>query len=106
MQSKKQLLAAIRKGTKPPKGFSQWVLILEHRKLSDSVGLMVVEAQLNGKPEWSGSFSANLPEKPKFGPDGAELPGEWSDLKSGQSRYNVLTFEIRGKDRAFVELKG
>jgi hypothetical protein len=97
MHSKKQLLRAIRKETKPPKGFSQWVLVLEHRRVSDDLGLYLVEAQLDGKGEWSGSLSVTLPEQRKLGADGQEIPGEWDKLLPGQSRYSVLTFEMRGK---------
>ncbi len=97
MQSKKQLLRAIRKETKPPKGFGQWLLILEHRRVSKDIGLLVLEAQLDGKAQWSGSMSVNLPEQKKFGPDGSELPGEWDTIGVGQSRFNVFTLELRGK---------
>jgi hypothetical protein len=97
MQTKRHLLRTIRKETKPPKGFGQWVLILEHRRLTDNLGLFLVEAQLDGKTEWSGSISVDLPEQKKFGPDGTEPASEWEKLTSGQSRYNVLTFEMRGK---------
>lgn len=97
MKTKKQLLRAIRKETKPQKGFGQWVLVLEHRRVSENVGLLLVEAQLNGKTEWSGSMSVNLPEQKKYGPDGRELPGDWEALAIRQSRYNVFTFEMRGK---------
>jgi hypothetical protein len=97
MQSKKKLLLAIRKETRPPKGFGQWVLIIEHRRISEDLGLLRVEAQLNGKLEWSGSISVNLPEQKKFGPDGKEIQSDWETLAVGQSRYNVLTFEMRGK---------
>ena len=97
MKTKKQLLRAIRKETKPQKGFGQWILVLEHRRVSENVGLLLAEAQLNGKPEWSGSMSVNLPEQKKYGPDGKELQGEWDTLTVGQSRYNVFTFEMRGK---------
>jgi hypothetical protein len=97
MQSKKQLLRAIRRETKPPKGFGQWILIIEHRRVSKDIGLLVLEAQLNGKPEWSGSMSVNLPEQKKFGPDGTKLQGDWETVGVGQSRFNVLTLELRGK---------
>jgi hypothetical protein len=97
MQTKKQLLRAIRKETKAPKGFTQWVLILEHRRLSDVVGLLRFEAQLDGKDEWSGSISVNLPEQKKYTSDGREVPNEWDKITPGQSRFNVFTFEVRGK---------
>lgn len=96
MPSKKRLLRAIRKETKPPSGFGQWILVLEHRRISDDIGLLLAEAQLDGKIEWSGSISINLPEQKKY-QDGAEIPSEWDAISSGQSRYNVLTFEMRGK---------
>lgn len=44
----------------------------------------------------------NLPEQKKFGPDGQEIPSEWEKVTPGRSRYNVLTFEVRGK--SVVEL--
>src|SRR5258708_6707954 len=97
MQTKKELLHAIRKETKPPKGFGQWILILEHRRLTEGVGLVLVEAQLDSKNEWSGSISVNLPEQKKFGSDGQEIQSDWEKLTPGQSRYNVLTLEMRGK---------
>lgn len=97
MQTKKQLLKAIRRETKPGKGFDQWVLIIEHRCVSAELGLVVVEAQLAGKTQWSGSASVNLPETRKRAPDGAELPSEWDAIGPGKSRYNVLTLELRGK---------
>jgi len=100
MQSKKKLLSAIRKETKPPKGFGQWVVIIEHRRISENVGLLLGEAQLDGKLQWSGSISVNLPEQKKFGPDGNEIQGEWETLNPGQSRFNVLTLEMRGKSVA------
>ena len=102
MRTKKQLLRAIREQTKPPKGFGQWILVLEHRRLTADVGLLLVEAQLDGKNEWSGSISVNLPEQKKFGPDGREIPSDWEKLAPGQSLHNVLTFEMRGK--SLVEL--
>lgn len=94
---KKQLLKAIRKETKPPKGFGQWVLILERRRLSESVGLLRMEAELDGKSEWSGTVSVNLPEQKKFGPNGNELPGDWDNIAPGQSAFNLITLELRGK---------
>jgi hypothetical protein len=96
-QTKRHLLKEIRKQTRPPKGFAQWVLILERRRLSEAVGLLRVEAQLDGKTEWSGSMSVNLPEPKKFGVDGQPLPGEWDDVMPGQSTFNVFTLELRGK---------
>lgn len=96
-QAKKQLLKLIRKETKAPKGFGQWVLILERRRLSENVGLLRVEAELDSKPEWGGSMSVNLPEPKKLGPDGKELPGEWDNIALGQSAFNVFTIELRGK---------
>jgi hypothetical protein len=102
MQSKKQLLRKIRKETRPPKGFGQWVLVIEHRRISEQIGLLVLEAQLDGKHQWSGSMSANLPEQKKYGPDGKEIQSEWETLGAGESRFNVLTFEMRGK--SVVEL--
>lgn len=63
MQSKKKLLSAVRKETKPLKGFGQWIVVLEHRRISESIGLLLAEAQLDGKTQWSGSISVNLPEK-------------------------------------------
>ena len=102
MQSKKRLLSAIRKETKPLKGFGQWIVVLEHRRISEGLGLLLAEAQLDGKIQWSGSISVNLPEKTKFGPDGKAIPGEWETLEPGQSRFNLITAEIRGK--SIVEL--
>ena len=96
-QVKKQLLKAIRKETKPPKGFAQWVLVLEHRRLAENVGLLRVEAELDGKLEWSGSASVSLPDAKKFGPDSSELPGEWDNIAVGQSRFNIFTLELRSK---------
>jgi len=96
-QVKRQLLKVIRKETKPPKGFGQWVLILERRRLSENLGLFRVEAELDGKPEWSGAASVSLPEAKKVGPDGTELPGEWNNIAVGQSGFNVFTLELRGK---------
>lgn len=96
-QTKKQLLKAIRKETKPAKGFGQWVLVLERRRLSEAVGLLRLEAELDGKPEWSGSMSVSLPEPKKFGPDGRQLPGEWDNVAPGESAFNVFTLELRGK---------
>jgi hypothetical protein len=97
MQTKKQLIQAIRKQTKPQKGFAQWLLVIEHRRLSENMGLILIEAQLDGKIEWSGSASANLPEAKKIGLDGQPAPSEWDQLKPGQSRFNAFTFEMRGK---------
>lgn len=96
-RTKKQLLKAIRKETKLAKGFGQWVLVLERRRLSEAVGLLRVEAELDGKPEWSGSMSVNLPEPKKFGPDGHQLPGDWETVRPGESAFNVFTLELRGK---------
>ncbi len=96
-QIKKELLKAIRKETKPPKGFGQWVLILEHRRVSETVGLFRVEAELDGKPEWSGAASVNLPEAKKFSQDGKELQSEWDKVAPGESLFNVFTLELRGK---------
>ncbi len=87
LKSKKQLLSAIRRETKPAKGFGQWIVVLEHRRVSENVGLLVVDAQLNGKTEWSGSMSVNLPEQKKYGPDGKALPSGWETLSVGQGRY-------------------
>jgi hypothetical protein len=101
-KTKTQLLRAIRKETKPPKGFGQWVLVLEHRRLSEHLGLLHAEALLDGNLEWSGSISVNLPEHRKLGPDGKTMPSEWENLPPGQRRYNVFTFEMRGK--SVVEL--
>jgi hypothetical protein len=47
-------------------------------------------------------MSANLPEQKKYGPDGKEIQSEWETLGAGESRFNVLTFEMRGK--SVVEL--
>ncbi len=102
MQSKKQLLRVIRKETKPPKGFGQWLLVIEHRRITDTLGLLLVEAQLDGKNEWSGSITVNLPEQKKSAPDGQEIPSDWEKIAPGESRYNILTFEMRGK--SIVEL--
>lgn len=96
-QTKKQLLKIIRKETKPPKGFGQWVIVLERRRLSESLGLVVLEAELDGKPEWSGSMSVGLPEAKKFGPEGKELPSEWDAIAPGESGFSVFTLELRGK---------
>jgi hypothetical protein len=95
--AKKQLLRTVRKATKPKKGFDQWVLTIERRKLTPDVGLFRVEAEFNGRPEWSGSVSVTLPEAKRFGPDGAELPSEWDQLAVGASAFNVLTAEVRGR---------
>lgn len=96
-QIKQQLVRAIRKETKPPKGFGQWVLVLERRRLSEAVGLLRIEAELDGKPEWSGSMSVSLPEQKKLSPDGQLLPGEWDNVAPGESAFNVFTLELRGK---------
>lgn len=53
-------------------------------------------------------MSVNLPEQKKYGPDGKELPGEWELLAVRHSRYNVFTFEMRGKSvleaaKAFIK---
>jgi hypothetical protein len=61
-----------------------------------------VEAFWNGKPQWSGSMTVNLPEKKKFGPDGKELRSDWEGIAPGQSRHNIFTLEVRGK--SVVEL--
>jgi len=95
--SKRQLLKIIRKASRPPKGFGQWVLVLERRRLSDKLGLLRVEAELDGKAEWSGSISVGLPEAKKFGPDGTVIPGEWENIAIGESGFNVFTLELRGK---------
>lgn len=42
-------------------------------------------------------MSVNLPEQKKYGPDGKEIQGEWETLAVGHSRFNVFTFEMRGK---------
>ena len=105
MQSKKQLLRTIRKETKPPKGFGQWVLVLEHRRISDAVGLFRVEAHNDKKLEWSGAISINLPEPKKFAPGGTELVSDWEKLAPGQSSFNLLTLEMRGKS-VFEVAKG
>ena len=96
-QARKQLLKAIRKETRPPKGFGQWVLIVERRRLSENLGLLRVEAELDGNPEWSGSMSAALPEAKKFAPDGKELPGDWDNIAPGESGFHIFTLELRGK---------
>ncbi len=98
-QSKNQLLRTIRKETKPPNGFGQWIFILECRRLSDSVGLLRLEAHNDKKLEWSGALSVNLPEPKRFSPDGKELVSSvnWDKLTPGQSSFNVLTVETRGK---------
>lgn len=96
-QIKKQLVKAIRKETTPPKGFGQWVLVLERRRLSEAVGLLRLEAELDGKPEWSGSMLVNLPKPKKFGLDGQQLTGDWDNVAPGQSAFNVFTLEVRGK---------
>jgi hypothetical protein len=96
-QTKKQLLKVIRKETKAPKGFGQWVIVLERRRLSEKLGLLRLEAELDGKSEWSGSMSVALPEAKKFGPDGKELPGEWDNIAPGESGFNIFTLELRGK---------
>lgn len=100
MHSKKKLLGTIRRETKPPRGFGQWILVIERRCVSESVGLLRVEAQLDGKLEWSGSVSIDLPEQKKYGPDAKEIQSEWETLEVGQSRFNILTFEMRGKSVA------
>jgi hypothetical protein len=97
LTSKKQLLQKIRRETRPQKGFNQWIFVLERRRLAEDAGLLLGEAQLNGKVEWSGSVSIPLPEKKKFSPTGQELPGEWDDIAPGKSKFNVFTFEMRGK---------
>ena len=63
---------------------------------------------MNGKTEWGGSMSVNLPEQRKYGTDGRELPSDWEALALRQSRDNVVTFEKRGKSilevaKAFIE---
>lgn len=96
-QTKKQLLKIIRKETKPPKGFGQWVIVLERRRLSEHLGLLRLEAALDGKPGWSGAMSVALPEARKVGPDGKELPGDWDNIPAGESGFHVFTLELRGK---------
>src|SRR5436853_22569 len=102
-RSKKQLLRTIRNETKPPKGFNQWVVILEAKKLSDELGLLRVEAYSDKRLEWSGSLSMKLPQPKSYGPDGKELPQtpDWDKLAVGESTYTTLTAEMRGK--SFVE---
>ena len=97
--SKKQLLRTIRKETKPPKGFNQWVVILEAKKLSLELGLLRAEAYSDKRLEWSGSLSVSLPQPKNFAPDGRELPQtpDWDKLAVGQSSYTTLTTEMRGK---------
>ncbi len=102
VQSKRELLRKVRDETKPPKGFGQWVVTLERKRLSHEIGLFRLEAQLDGKLQWSGSFSVNVLEERKFGPDGNEIPNDWDRLAPGHSSYNVLTFEMRGK--SMIEL--
>jgi len=96
-QTKKQLLKVIRKETKPPKGFGQWVIVLERRRLSENLGLLRLEAELDGKAEWSGSMSVALPEPKKHAPDGSELPGDWDNIAPGESGFHIFTLELRGK---------
>lgn len=95
--TKKQLRRAIRKETKPQKGFSQWLITLEQRKISEEVGLFRVEAELDGKLQWSGAVSVNLPETKKFDPTGREIPSDWDKVAPGKSLFNVFTLETRGK---------
>ena len=97
MLSKKQLLQKVRKETKPQKGFSQWVVVLERKRLTADTGLLRLEAQLDGKAEWSGSISIALPEQTKFAADGREIPSEWDAISIGQAKFNVFTLEVRGK---------
>ena len=98
-QSKKQLLRAIRKETRPQKGFGQWIFIFEAKKVTDALGLIRVEGYSDKRLEWSGSLSVNLPQAKTFGPDGKELAGqvEWDKLTAGESTHCVLTMEMRGK---------
>ena len=42
-------------------------------------------------------MSIALPEAKKVGPDGKELPGDWDNIPSGESGFNVFTLELRGK---------
>lgn len=95
--ARKELLKTIRKETRPPKGFGQWVLVLERRRQSETLGLLRLDAESDGKPEWSGSMSVALPEAKKFGPDGNELPGDWDNIAPGESKFNIFTLELRGK---------
>ena len=96
-QRRKQLLKTIRKETKPPKGFGQWLVVLERRRLSENLGVLRLEGELDGKAEWSGSMSVALPEPKKYAPDGAELPGDWDNIAPGESGFNIFTLELRGK---------
>lgn len=107
MQSKKQLLRAVLRESRPPKGFGQWILIFEARRLSDSLGLVRLEGYTDKKLEWSGGLSMNLPQPATVGPDGKEVTGSinWEKLEPGQSRFSVLTFEMRGKS-LLEEAKG
>ncbi len=52
---------------------------------------------MDGKTQWSGSISFKLPEKTQFGPAGKAIPGEWETIERGQSLFNMITVEIRGK---------
>jgi hypothetical protein len=97
--SKKQLLRAIRKESKPPKGFGQWIAIIEARRVSEHLGLIRLEWYSNSKLEWSAGLSVNLPQVKVVSPDGKEIAAsiEWDKLGPGESTFNVLTCEMRGK---------
>lgn len=96
-QTKKQLLKFIRKEAKPPKGFGQWVIVIERRRLSEHLGLLRIEAELDGKLEWSGSMSVALPEPRKLSSDGKDIPGDWDNISPGGSGFHIFTLELRGK---------
>jgi hypothetical protein len=97
--TKKELLRAIRKETKPPTGFGQWVIIFEAKKLTQNLGLIRLEGYSDKRLEWSGSLSIPLPQAKTYGPDGREQTPSpnWDTLVVGASRYSVLTMEMRGK---------
>lgn len=97
IHTKKQLRRAIRKETKPPKGFGQWLITLEQRRISEDIGLFRVEAEIDGKLQWSAAVSVNLPEAKKFDSTGREIVSEWDRIALGKSLFNVFTLETRGK---------
>ena len=96
LPSKKELLRAIRKETRPPAGFGQWVIIFEAKKLTEDLGLVRLEGYSDKRLEWSGSLSIPLPQAKTFGPDGKELTPSpnWDTIAVGASRFSVLTMEM------------
>jgi len=79
--SKREVVDLLLKEVPPSKKFEKWIVIVEHKKLSENVGLTKAEIVQNGKVVLKGGGTQHISKNP----DGFS----WSILKHGESYFEA-----------------